>query len=312
MDDAFAGGACRCQHCGTIQTVPIKLKGSSKPSSASGKALYRNKARDASAGTGLDDLADAVLSSGLSSSRLRRRTSRQNFMLVFFGALTMVILVSAIVIYFAWRAPAQRQANSAPAADSSSAAGASGAGENPTATAQPQAPNFCGVPLDGQTVIYVLDRGDSTRDVFGELKQACYRSISTLGAQRKFQVIFWNNGSDDSFPTGSPTFATPDNLEAARRTLDDVAAHGKTDITSAFQKAISARPSVIVIATAKAWDLDDAFVTQIQNMRGGNATKIHTIALSDPGASTAMKRIASNTGGEFRVVSPGDLKDFGQ
>lgn len=27
IDDAFAGGACRCQHCGTIQTVPKRFKG---------------------------------------------------------------------------------------------------------------------------------------------------------------------------------------------------------------------------------------------------------------------------------------------
>ena len=26
IDDAFAGGVCRCQHCGTIQTVPSKKK----------------------------------------------------------------------------------------------------------------------------------------------------------------------------------------------------------------------------------------------------------------------------------------------
>src|SRR3954465_1249324 len=26
IDDAFAGGVCRCQHCGTIQTVPVRLK----------------------------------------------------------------------------------------------------------------------------------------------------------------------------------------------------------------------------------------------------------------------------------------------
>ena len=26
IDDAFAGGACRCEHCGTIQTVPAHRK----------------------------------------------------------------------------------------------------------------------------------------------------------------------------------------------------------------------------------------------------------------------------------------------
>jgi hypothetical protein len=28
VDDAFAGGVCRCQHCGTIQVVPAYLKNS--------------------------------------------------------------------------------------------------------------------------------------------------------------------------------------------------------------------------------------------------------------------------------------------
>lgn len=26
MDEAFAGGVCRCRHCGAIQTVPLHLK----------------------------------------------------------------------------------------------------------------------------------------------------------------------------------------------------------------------------------------------------------------------------------------------
>src|SRR5207248_1914654 len=88
IDDAFAGGACRCQHCGTIQTVPTKLKGSAAGAHVAtpGKTLYRNKARGSS-GTGLDDLADAVLSSGLSSEMLRRHApSRARFILAFSGA----------------------------------------------------------------------------------------------------------------------------------------------------------------------------------------------------------------------------------
>ena len=36
MDDAFAGGVCRCQYCGTIQTVPSlsKLKRQMAPAHA--------------------------------------------------------------------------------------------------------------------------------------------------------------------------------------------------------------------------------------------------------------------------------------
>ena len=59
IDEAFAGGVCRCQHCGTIQTVPGHLKkGDSGPS---GKTLYKNPARgDSQVGTGLQNLDDSA------------------------------------------------------------------------------------------------------------------------------------------------------------------------------------------------------------------------------------------------------------
>src|SRR5687768_10348086 len=89
MDDAFAGGVCRCQYCGTIQTVPSKSKSrsgsgksSSSPKNGSTKALYKKGSAAGSTapgaaptetgmGTGLDDLAEIVASSGLSRGSLR-------------------------------------------------------------------------------------------------------------------------------------------------------------------------------------------------------------------------------------------------
>src|SRR3954452_8031173 len=87
MDEAFAGGVCRCQHCGTIQTVPANLKpsapagnGESGGSSSAGsparptaaKSLYQKPSAAAKGAktsrrhSGLDELAGAVASSGLS------------------------------------------------------------------------------------------------------------------------------------------------------------------------------------------------------------------------------------------------------
>lgn len=49
IDDAFAGGVCRCQFCGTIQTVPANLKTTGRPATPVGgagtpqKALYQRK-----------------------------------------------------------------------------------------------------------------------------------------------------------------------------------------------------------------------------------------------------------------------------
>src|ERR671913_500563 len=81
IDDAFAGGVCRCQHCGTIQTVPSKKKAGAGATAAglgvkTPKTLYAKRVRDASVGTGLDELAEVVTSSGLTSSGLSSRSAR--------------------------------------------------------------------------------------------------------------------------------------------------------------------------------------------------------------------------------------------
>ena len=44
IDDAFAGGVCRCQFCGTIQTVPAGFKKGGRPSTPIGKTPGTQKA----------------------------------------------------------------------------------------------------------------------------------------------------------------------------------------------------------------------------------------------------------------------------
>src|SRR5580658_2635606 len=62
IDDAFAGGVCRCQYCGTIQTVPSR-DASGKTVRVAAKSLYRAQG---GSGSGLEQLANIVSSSGLS------------------------------------------------------------------------------------------------------------------------------------------------------------------------------------------------------------------------------------------------------
>lgn len=72
MDEAFAGGVCRCQHCGTIQTVPAHLKAASATlapvgaGAVSQKTLFQASARGITS-SGLDGLADMVASSGMAN-----------------------------------------------------------------------------------------------------------------------------------------------------------------------------------------------------------------------------------------------------
>jgi hypothetical protein len=190
----------------------------------------------------------------------------------------------------------------------------------PTATQTPGAPSgnaevvqagpsFCGVTLDGPVVIYVLDRGNATRDVFDLLKEATYKSVQSLGAERKFQVLFWNNGSDEGFPSGLPAYARGDNISALRRAIEDTTAFGQSDFTPAMTKAIANKASVIVLATGKGLDLDSNFVDQVMDIRKGSPVKIHTFALGDA-ESPMLKELAQRTGGEYKTVSAALLRSY--
>src|SRR6266480_2507538 len=88
IDDAFAGGVCRCMFCGTIQTVPSSKGRAASPTSAASvpkaaapaKTLFQSSTHaphtghhppTATSGSGLDELAQIVASSGLAGTGLR-------------------------------------------------------------------------------------------------------------------------------------------------------------------------------------------------------------------------------------------------
>lgn len=62
IDDAFAGGVCRCQHCGTIQTVAASLKNSPNAAGTGSRTLYQRKSPTA-APAGASGAAAAVADS---------------------------------------------------------------------------------------------------------------------------------------------------------------------------------------------------------------------------------------------------------
>jgi len=307
MDDAFAGGVCRCRHCGAIQTVPTQSKVKTIGRRRHGRTLYSKRSREeAIPSSGLEQLAQAVASSGLSSELRRtpgsKRRSSQILLIAGGGVGLIVVLVC---IWFARHGPARKDGPVGPGLVSSNNPALLASTDSPAATS---APNFCGIPLAERVVIYVLDRGSGTTDLFSYLKEAAFRSAESLGEQRKFQIIFWNNGSDDAYPLIGPTYATSQNVEAARKSLDGVYAHGQSDAASALAKAVAAGPDAIILATGKGGQLNDDFVQQVMQIRKERAVKIHTFDLGGTELSAAMKTIAEQTGGQAHLVAEGDLK----
>src|SRR6476646_4442880 len=124
IDDAFAGGVCRCKFCGTIQTVPSQKTTRAASPTAAGvapkappppKTLFQSSSAAAPvshhapppAGSGLDELAQIVASSGLVGTGLRAPHLRkqpapppsQSRLYLFIGAGVLGVLVIALVVW---------------------------------------------------------------------------------------------------------------------------------------------------------------------------------------------------------------------
>lgn len=349
IDDAFAGGVCRCRHCGTIQTVPSLSKRPGRPGSPvdpnlatphvaptqAPKAVYTTQHSASLAekagssppqrGTGLDELAQAVASSGLtgtglSSGRLRQghgaalppaQVKALPIALIAGGAALLVIvgILVAVVVFLVTRGPntptpeptgpgpiqvKPQQQNNTQSNNTANPPVAKGAA-------------FLGVNLKGPSVVFLIDRGSGTLPVYDNLREATRRSIASLSSSSKFQVVFWETNEIVRYPKSGMAQASPQEAAAAAAFIDNVFAHGATKIEKPLEQALALNPAEIVLATGKD-GLDDAFVKSVMDRRKSSKVRIHTFALGDSSSAEPLKKIAQHTGGEFRKFSSGDLQ----
>jgi hypothetical protein len=358
MDDAFAGGVCRCQYCGTIQTVPRKRNGGSgskSKGSSSSKALYKRGSGDSgvvegagapagatgtkggsSPGTGLDELAQAVAtSSGLTRGSLskpppkprsgsgstgttaadengsaapparpgpRRQSAKLPLMIA--GGVVAVLLLGA-GLHFALKssAPPANPTGKGGTTNNQGGNGATGAPQSPTEEVKPVGPSFAGVSLPVGSVVYLIDRSQANDDVLDTVKEAVYRSARSLGPERKFQVILWHHTDEGTFayPDNGLAPATKEQVDAAKKRLEDVVSYGTTDLKQTMVKAMQSHPDVILIMTAKGFQLEHENVAAVREVMQGAATQVHTFSLGEAESAT-LKQIADEHNGDYREV----------
>ena len=341
MDDAFAGGVCRCQHCGTIQTVPKHLRsgenGQGQPvaghaAAAGSKPLYRMAPHG---GTGLDELSAAVASSGLARSALRRggttgtasastaesiippgvnyatpaahRRSNKPLIIGLIAAGVLLLLVLAGAGY--WLIGARSTSTVVVNRGGGGGGSITDPDVEPTVVV-PKTPHFLGLDLsNAQRVVYVLDRGSATGDMFDPMLASAYRSVDSLGPGKQFAIILWDTETPSpSYPESGLADATNDSVVQAMKAFDVMTGFGSSDPTGAIRKAAERQPTDVVFVTGKSDDLPEDLVATIDQAFGGKA-KVHAIALREDFGET-MKQIAAKTGGSYKVVKRPELDRF--
>jgi hypothetical protein len=298
IDDGFAGGVCRCQHCGAIQTVPSKPRDGSAAAvgagAAPGKVLFKQATQQES---GLDELGGVVASSGLSHAAHASSAAAARGKKIILAAGAALAVLAVVLVLVLGGGSSTSGPKDGPAG---------GQGD------QPKGPHFFGAKLTGPTVIYVLDRGSGTSNTFDAIKTACLRSIASLGKDMKYQVVFWQNAGDDStiaaYPENALASGSGDS-EQAERAMLDVNAFGQSRLAPAIAKALKQNPHELLIVTGK-YDMVGDDVNAAVALLAGKRVRVNAFAVGGSVDVNSLRKIAGAGGGAVLPISAADLASY--
>jgi len=163
-----------------------------------------------------------------------------------------------------------------------------------------------GITFSGPGVVYIVDRSGCTPQAFRQMLDACYGSIQSLGQDRKFALIIWNNSQDLAFPQQNLAPASVTNLEECRKLAGDSPV-GATDIGAILSKAVASKPDDIVLMSAA--DLDNPTATAIREQLAKTmGIRFHGIAVGTGMSAERLRPLVADYAGQFVRVDLVSLK----
>src|SRR5262249_35109714 len=156
-----------------------------------------------------------------------------------------------------------------------------------------------------------VDRSQANDEVLDPLKQLVYKSAKSLGPSRTFQIIFWERANEGivAYPEKKLALASEKEVNAAAKRFEDVVSYGVTALKPTLERALKSKPQVIIIASAKGFSLEESNAAMVKSLlKGKPPVQIHTFALGE-GDSATLKLIASQNGGEYRQITPQQLRE---
>ena len=196
-----------------------------------------------------------------------------------------------------------------------SAATSTAAGGSRSSGAPAMNGNFFGVGTGGNYFCYVVDRSGSMRGgAWDSAKAELMRSLKSLKATQKFYIIFFADefealpepGSDQPATTG--LYATPENVDHARRWIQSVELNRGGPPNEALAWAIDREPDAIYLLTDGVTKVDVCGFLRKQNriedIVSGPQVRvpIHAIAYFSLDGQQLMRQLAKENQGQFIYV----------
>lgn len=174
---------------------------------------------------------------------------------------------------------------------------------------------FFGVGTGGNYFCYVVDRSGSMRGgAWDSAKAELIRSLKSLKPTQKFYIVFFSDefealpepGSDQPAPTG--LYATPENVDHARRWIQSVELNRGGPPNQALAWAIEREPDAIYLLTDGVTKVDVCGflrkTNRIEDIVSGPQVRvpIHAIAYFSLDGQQLMRQLAQENQGQFIYV----------
>ena len=287
IDEAFAGGMCRCPYCKALVYVP-EAEGKAGPAARPEAPGARPEAPEA-------ELAPAAAPGGEAVSEEHIPMARP---VKIQGVITLILLALLAIMVAAGIFLALKLIPSGPGDRDIP-------DENPPIgpLVKIEGPSVAGIKLTVEPVMYVVDAGSSMQATFDMARKVVAQSIESLGSSRKFTVLL--SGEESDKPLGAEFI---DGGAKGRTTFEQsvasLAPAGASDLPRALKAALDRKPKIIVLIARK--PVHDAMELAAQAKQ--QSVPIITISLNgDPEANESMKKLSETSGGEFREFYNADL-----
>ncbi|MBV8781660.1 MAG: hypothetical protein JO353_09700 [Phycisphaerae bacterium] len=178
----------------------------------------------------------------------------------------------------------------------------------------PRSP-FMGISGNAHTIAYVCDASGSMLAKMAQLKEQLRAAIAKLQPVQSFSVIFFADpATKPNALSPKLIVANPDNKVKFEKYLEDVRAAGSTDPIPGLELAFSMKPQLLYLLTDGDFEDNKKVLDRINQLQANMSpkVKINTIVFTDPtkadkGIVELMTKIAEDSGGQHRIVSPDDL-----
>ena len=307
IDEAFAGGACRCPYCKAIVMVPGE--------SREGAAVRPLGPRPDAPG---DAAAEAAAAAAIvpEDVPMADPVRIQSYAAVTLIALLIVAMIVGVVIVVMHLKGGQTKPVQTPEDLLQVAA--------PVNPLKPtiEGPSVAGDVKIAAPVVYVIDCGDSMRELIDFSAKIVSVSVDSLKTDEKFTVIMAMTNRDSAHetaetvksPAGTVTFqnAMVNGGEAGEKEalkfmtgLEETRPTGVVDVAPAIKAALAMNPKTVVVFTNKTIDGADALA------EAANKAGVHlaTMAMhADADVQDSLKKLADSTQGQSRAYSKGALQ----